>query len=122
MLRYTSAYVPIQNNVSVFGDLGALPWLAEMPALVCAGLESSTCLNLDSNSQRMLVYALGATGDRSVNSYADSVRMLTYARAYASMEYEPGLRVMTVAWSMATVARGTTTVASVAEKPWDYTG
>ena len=90
MRRYTSAYVPMQNNPSALGDLGALSWLAGMSALVCAGLESSTCLNFDGDSRRMRAYALGATGDRSINSCADSRRMRAYMRAYARMEYKPG--------------------------------
>ena len=95
MRQYTSAYVPMQNNASALSDLGALSWLAEMPALVCAGLESSTCFNLDGDSPRMRAYELGATGDRSINNCADSRRM----------EYKPGFMVqiacrrnMTNAW------------------------
>ena len=90
MRRYTSAYVPMQNNASALGDIGALSWLAGMPALVCAGLESSTCLNFDGDSRRMRAYALGATGDRSINSCADSRRMRAYTRVYVRMEYKPG--------------------------------
>ena len=93
MRRYTSAYVPMQNNASALGDLGALSWLAGMPALVCAGLESSTCLNFDGDSWRMCAYALSATGDISINSCADSRCMHAYMRAYAPMEYKPGFNV-----------------------------
>ena len=91
---YTSVYVrirPYQNNASALGDLGALSWLAGMPALVCAGLESSTSLNFVGDSRRMRAYALGATGDRSINICADSRRVRAYTRAYARMEYKPGL-------------------------------
>ena len=35
MRRYTSKYVLMQHNASALGDLGALSWLAGMPALVC---------------------------------------------------------------------------------------
>ena len=83
MRRYTSAYVPIQNNASALGNLGALSWLAGMSAQVCAGLESSTCLNFDGDSRRMRAYALGATGGRSINSCADSRRMRTYTCAWS---------------------------------------
>ena len=75
---YASVYVrirPYQNDASALGDLGALLWLAGMPALVCAGLESSTSLNFVGDSRRMCAYALGATGDRSINSCADSRRI-----------------------------------------------
>ena len=71
--------------------------LAGMPALVYAGLESSSCLNFDGDSRRMRAYALGATGDRSINSCADSRRMRAYTRAYARLEYKPGLTVPVVA-------------------------
>ena len=50
---YASVYGrirPYQNNASALGDLGALSWLAGMPALVCAGLESSTSLNARARS------------------------------------------------------------------------
>ena len=93
---YASVYVrirPYQNNASALGDLGTLSWLAGMPALVCAGLESSTSLNFVGDSRRMRAYALGATGDRSINSCADSRRMRAYTRVYAHMEYKPGLSV-----------------------------
>ena len=89
MRRYTSAYVPMQNNASALGDLAALSWLAGMPALVCAGLESSTCLNFHGDSRRMRTYALGATGDKSIDSCADSRRMRAYTHVYARMEYKP---------------------------------
>ena len=91
---YASVYVrirPYQNDASALGDLGALSWLAGMPALVCAGLESSTSLNFVGDSRRMRAYALGATGDRSINSCADSRRLRAYTRVYARMEYKPGL-------------------------------
>ena len=83
---YASVYVrirPYQNNASALGDLGALSWLAGMPALVCAGLESSTSLNFVGDSRRMRAYALGATGDRSINSCVDSRCMRAYTRVYA---------------------------------------
>ena len=82
---YASAYVPMQDNASAHGDLGALSWLAGMSVLVCAGLESSTCLNFDGDSRRMRAYALCATGDRSINSCADSRRMCAY---------KPGLKLL----------------------------
>ena len=90
---YASVYVrirPYQNDASALGDLGALSWLAGMPALVCAGLESSTSLNFVGDNRRMRAYALGATGDRSINSCADSRRLRAYTRVYARMEYKPG--------------------------------
>ena len=83
---YASVYVrirPYQNDASALGDLGALSWLAGMPALVCAGLESSTSLNFVGDSRRMRAYALGATGDRSINSCADSRRLRAYTRAWS---------------------------------------
>ena len=46
--KQASIYVsvsPLQNNVSALGDLGALSWLAGMPASVYTGHESSTWLN-----------------------------------------------------------------------------
>ena len=82
MRRYTTAYVPTRRP--------SVTWLAGMLALVCAGLESSTCLNFDGDSRRMRAYALGATGDRSINSCTDSRRIRAYARVYARIEYKPG--------------------------------
>ena len=41
--------------------------------------------------RRQSAYALGTTGDRSINSCADSQRMRAYMHAYARMEYKPGL-------------------------------
>ena len=79
---YTSAYVHMQTNVLAFSDLGALSWFAGMPALVCAGLESSTCLNVDDNSRRMPPHALGAFGDKSINGSTDSRGMRASARVY----------------------------------------
>ena len=90
MRRYTSAYVPMQNNAPAQGHRGAfvIGWNA------CAGLESSTCLNFDGDSRRMRPYALGATGDRSINSCADSRRMRAYTR---TSSIKPGLMLQS-AW------------------------
>ena len=80
---YASVYVPMQNNMSALGDLGVLSWLAGIAVLVCAGFESSTCLNFDGDSRHMPAYALAATGNRSINSCADSRRMLAYTCAWS---------------------------------------
>ena len=98
---YASVYVcicPYAEQRVGPRDLGALSWLAGMPAQTCAGLESSKCLNFDSNSRRTRAYELGATGDRSINSCADSRHMRASARTYVRMEYKPGF-IVVIRWS-----------------------
>ena len=59
----------LQNDVLALGDLGAISWLAGMPALVYAGLESSTWLNSADVCARLHLHTLACAGSRLRQKY-----------------------------------------------------
>ena len=70
--KQDSVYVrvsPLQNNASAPGDLLTLSWLAGMPALVYAGLESSTWLNSVDVCARLRPHTLSCIGPRLHQKY-----------------------------------------------------
>ena len=73
------------------------PWSAFVIGWnACAGLRWPWKFNMFELWRRQSAYAricAGRNSDTSINSCADSRRMRAYMRAYARMEYKPGLTV-----------------------------